>query len=235
MSYEYFGSAGSNAAAPVIYYLLSGGLTIALYILRSLGTYTIAKRRGIRHPWFAWLPVVDQYLLGCISDQYQYVVKGQNCAKRKILLVLSILTSVAYAVMCVLVVAMAADSVITAAGGMGERALMRQIMNFLGSIVLAAMIIGVIGIAHKILGYIAVYDLYRSCDPDNAVIYLILGIVFSVTEPFFIFFSRKKDLGMPPRRPAQPEYIPPQPQYQPPQYRPSQPEDIWAQTGNESE
>jgi hypothetical protein len=39
-----------------------------------------------------------------------------------------------------------------------------------------------------------------------------------VTEPFFIFFNRKKDGGMPPRRAqAQPQYIPPQPSYEPPQ------------------
>jgi hypothetical protein len=31
--------------------------------------YTIAKRRQINHPWMAWVPVVDMYLLGCISDQ----------------------------------------------------------------------------------------------------------------------------------------------------------------------
>ena len=64
------------------------------------------------------------------------------------------------------------------------------------------------------------YDLYTSCSPQNNVLFLVLSIFFTVTEPFFLFFLRKKDGGMPPRRTApQPQtYIPPQsdmPRYEP--------------------
>ena len=53
--------------------------------------------------------------------------------------------------------------------------------------------------------FMALYDLYRSCDPENSVLFLVFSILFSVTMPFFIFACRKKDLGMPPRKqPAQP-------------------------------
>jgi hypothetical protein len=51
----------------------------------------------------------------------------------------------------------------------------------------------------------ALYDVYRSLDPANAVLYLVLSILFSPTEPFFLFFNREKDLGMPPRK-RQPVY-----------------------------
>jgi hypothetical protein len=33
-----------------------------------------------------------------------------------------------------------------------------------------------------------------------AVLYLVLTILFNPTEPFFLFFNREKDLGMPPRK-----------------------------------
>ena len=46
----------------------------------------------------------------------------------------------------------------------------------------------------------ALYDVYRSMDPNNAVLYLVLSILFRPTEPFFLFFNREKDLGMPPRK-----------------------------------
>ena len=46
----------------------------------------------------------------------------------------------------------------------------------------------------------ALYDVYRSMDPSNSVLFLVLSILFGVTEPFFLFFNRNKDLGMPPRR-----------------------------------
>ena len=50
------------------------------YIFRSVGLYTMAGRRGIRNPWLAWVPVADQWLLGCLSDQYQTLVRGSELA-----------------------------------------------------------------------------------------------------------------------------------------------------------
>ena len=55
-------------------------------------------------------------------------------------------------------------------------------------------------IAVLVIRYIAMYDLYTSCTPQNNVLFLVLSIFFSVTEPFFVFFIRNKDEGMPPRR-----------------------------------
>jgi hypothetical protein len=55
-------------------------------------------------------------------------------------------------------------------------------------------------VALCVIRYMALYDVYRSLDPNNAVLYLVLSILFSPTEPFFLFFNREKDLGMPPRK-----------------------------------
>ena len=41
---------------------------------------------------------------------------------------------------------------------------------------------------------------------ENAVIYLVLNVLSGTTVPFFIFFNRNKDLGMPPRKSTQPQY-----------------------------
>lgn len=70
-----------------------GSMVIGLvaYVLMAVGLYTIAKRRGIRNPWLAWIPVANSWLLGCISDQYQYVAKGRNKSRRKMLLILTII------------------------------------------------------------------------------------------------------------------------------------------------
>lgn len=81
-----------------------GSMVIGLvaYVLMAVGLYTIAKRRGIRNPWLAWIPVANYWLLGCISDQYQYVAKGQNKSRRKLLLTLSIIVEVLCIVLIVL-------------------------------------------------------------------------------------------------------------------------------------
>ena len=97
--YDIFGDMEAGFAVFYgIYMLAVSGFGIAAYVLRSLGFYTIAKRRGINHPWMSWVPVLDLWVLGCISDQYRYVVKGQNAKKRKWLLGLNIALAVIYIV-----------------------------------------------------------------------------------------------------------------------------------------
>ena len=59
------------------------------WILSSVGLHKIAKRRGIHHAWLAWVPVGSSWLLGSISDHYQYVVKKKDTGRRKVLLILS--------------------------------------------------------------------------------------------------------------------------------------------------
>ena len=52
-------------------------------------------------------------------------------------------------------------------------------------------------IALSVMIYIALYKVYKSCDPKHAVLFLVLSIIFNITLPFFVFACRNKDLGMP--------------------------------------
>lgn len=198
MYYDYsYSSAGGEMLGVILFYviylLIAGGFAIATYVLRSLGVYTIAKRRGLKHAWFAWVPVVDHYLLGCISDQYQYVVKGKNKNKRKILLVLDI----GYVVMLTAILASFIGILFNSVVGyISESRMMSQMFGMLG---LYVPLLGV-GIAMTVFRYMALHDLYVSVDPRNSTMYTVLSIIFRVTEPFFLFFNRNKDEGMPPRR-----------------------------------
>ena len=191
----------------LIYMLLIAVLNIASYVLRSLGVYTIAKRRGIRRPWFAWVPVVDYYLLGCISDQYQYVVKGKTRNKRSVLLALAITQTVVIIGMFAAYILLMVNVVRTAAAGMSEELMMRTVAAPAIGILCISLVMMVLAIVTMVFRYMALYDLYTSCSPANNVLFLVLSIVFNVTEPFFIFFSRKKDGGMPPRKTDLPEEI----------------------------
>lgn len=188
----------------IVYFLIMMGFAVAVYVLQSLSIYTIAKRRGIQKPALAWVPVANVWTLGCISDQYRYVVKGQVKNKRKWMLGLSIAMWAVYAVFFVafgaLMFAVIDDTHATDVVGAS---------GFVGMMATAVLMMGIC-IPLAVLQYMALYDLYRSCDPDNAVLYLVLGIFVSICQIVFLFLCRKKDLGMPPRRP-QPVYTPPQP------------------------
>ena len=180
-------------------------LGIAMYVLTALGLYTLAKRREIKNPWLSWIPVINCWIIGSLSDQYRYVVKGQVKNKRKILLVLNIITWVISVAMIVLLVVMVVNVASAAMAGTAEEELLELVFGPLfGILGLCLPMIGV-AIATAVIHYMAMYDIYTSCTPQNNVLFLVLSILFSVTEPFFLFFSRDKDEGMPPRK-AEPAY-----------------------------
>ena len=188
----------------------SVGLSIAAYVLTGLALYTLAKRRGIQKAWLSWVPVLNCWILGSLSDQYRYVVKGEVKNKRKALLILNIITWAISVAMVVVAVGMLIGIAGAAmGGGINEDAMLEMVMGpVLGILGLCLPLMGV-GIAAAVIHYMALYDVYTSCTPQNNVIFLVLSILFSVTEPFFLFFTRNKDDGMPPRK-QEPVYEAPQ-------------------------
>lgn len=177
---------GIMAALLILYFL---GLIFAAvsYVLSSLGLHTIAKRRGIRNPWLAWIPVANTWVMGSISDNYQHVAKGKKRYRRRVLLGINIAISAFPVIMLIsevviLLVDRAASSPLSALPFVSFFVIWLCMMAFM---VLLA-----------VFTYMALYDLYDSCNPDNAVVFLLLSIFISFTQPFFIFSCRKKDEGM---------------------------------------
>ena len=191
---------------------------IATYVLSALGIYVSSRRRGLRKPWLAWIPVVNVWLLGSLSDQYRYVVRAENRSKRKWLLGLGILMVVFAAALIVLAVSMVSGAV--RFGYYGPHKAMRELVGPL--LAMLGMVLPLLGtvIAYLVIRYMALYDVYKSLDPDNCILFLVLSICFSVTEPFFLFFNRNKDKGMPPRK-QENVYTQEEPRWQPPE--PEQP------------
>ena len=205
----------------LLIYLLIMAFSIVSYVLQSLGMYTIANRRGIHHPWLAWIPVGSSWLLGSISDQYHYVAKGEVRSKRKVLLGLSI-ASIALAFAMVICWFWMFGGIFfeaLEAGGemVDDEAMLATMIGPMMAMYACGMVGSVVSIVAAVFQYIALHDLYHSCNPENSVLFLVLSIFLNVVQPFLIFASRKKDLGMPPRRP---QYDQPQ---QPPVFQPSLP------------
>lgn len=227
---EEFGFAFLGILLGIVLIVLVFG--ILTYVLRSVGLSSIAKRRGINHAWLAWIPVGNYWIAGSIADQYQYVAKGRIKNKRKIMLGLciasvavSLLSNIISSIITVILVDSYSSTLLS----------VNMAISTISSLVSAG-----VSIALVVFWYMAMYDLYSSCNPGNNVLFLVLSIIFNITEPFFIFCNRKKDDGMPPRRPEPQPYFPQQPQYGQPQYGapqygqtyqqpqyPQQPQDPW--------
>jgi hypothetical protein len=170
--------------------LISLVIGVAAYVLRCVGIYNIAKHRGIHNPWLAWLPIGDAWVVGSISDQYQYLVKGKTRARRNVLMGLS----VAQLALALVYAAFQATTVIGAVNGNGA-----AIGAGGASLLLVSLVMMVVSVVFMVFQYITLYDLYRSCDPDNAVIYLVLSIIVPISMPVLLFVCRNKDYGMPAR------------------------------------
>jgi len=176
----------------------TGLFGIVTYVLTALAIYTLSRRRGLHKPWLAWVPVVNVWLLGSLSDQYQYVVKGENRSKRKWLLILQVIIAALTLTVVVLVAVIAAGMIFQGPGGDMRHSVAGPMMGILGVV----LPLSAASIAYCVIRYMALYDVFRSMDPANSVLFLVLSILFKPTEPFFLFFSREKDLGMPPRKQA---------------------------------
>ena len=74
-----------NSVALVIYCVFSFLFSLAIYAIIAGALYMIATRRGVEKPWLAWVPVGQLWLLGAISDHYQFVVCRNKSSNRKTL------------------------------------------------------------------------------------------------------------------------------------------------------
>lgn len=189
--------------------LIASVYSLVVYILNSLGMYSIAKRRGIHHPWLAWIPVANVWVLGSISDQYQYVAKNKVTNRRKVLLGLNIPVYILAWVVVALCVKVVMDAVVVA-GYSSD--ITTQLLGSIALLYILDFVMLIVAIIQTVFAYIAYYDLFVSSRPGNAVAFLVLSIIFSFLLPYFVFACRKRDDGMPVKQvPVQPEesrYIP---------------------------
>lgn len=175
--------------------LISLGLGLVMYIFLSLSLFTLAKRRGILHPGLAWVPVCGaRWIMGSLADQYVYFTEGKIKYQRRLLLWLEVGMYVLSGLFFCLMGGMVAGAVLQNE----TQAVTMAIWMLLGYFLLLAE-----AIVFAVFQYIALYRIYKSCDPKNTTLFLVLSILFNITMPFFLFACRKKDLGMP--QPEAPE------------------------------
>lgn len=171
---------------------------VAVWLVKAWSLYRMACRRGLSNAWLSWLPVGHDWILGSISDQYQYLVRGKVRSQRKVLVGFSIVSTCTVVIGLLFVVWVALDTALTLALHQTFPGYVPGALLFLPLLVLIGLVSGIVAV---VLRCICKYDLYRSCEPSSAVLYLVLGILFSVCDAVFFWLCRNKDQGMPPRKP----------------------------------
>ena len=110
--------------------------------------------------------MASAWIVGSLSDQYRYVVNGENKSKRKVLLTLNIITTVLSLVMIACGIGMVAQALIGAAGGIDEEAMVQAVIGpLVGVLGLCLPLVGV-AIAYAVIYYMALCDIFRSLGPQ---------------------------------------------------------------------
>ena len=184
-------------------------IPLATYILTALALYTIAKRRNIAHAWLAWIPVAQMWILGSISDQYQELANERRTNRRKWLVGLEIVLTLLVTVLLVMCAGAIIALLKAGYNGYEDAAGWTDVLGRLGGVVLLALLVSACAIPRVIIQIMSMYDLYCSCEPSNATLFLVLNILIYITQPILLMVVRNKDNGMP--RPAEPISIPAEP------------------------
>lgn len=143
----------------------------AIYLLQAFGLYRMAQNLGLPSPWMAFVPVASSYLMGLIAEKDSM---GKRTLKYSWILLISQIISFAFS---------------------GIYYLFTTIFLTLDNIGAFVIIIGlsaIISIASAVFYYIALYRIYKLYDSDNAPLFIILSIFFSISMPVLLFILRNR-------------------------------------------
>lgn len=165
------------------------------YLLTSIGYSTIAKRRGVKGYWLAWIPVAKNWVIGGIADEYDQRHLGCKRSFRIFMLIASIVNLLSTAVLFVGIAAIV-PLVRNAMYG-DEMEIMKNVMQM--SFCLEY---GIMGMAFSsglftAFYYISVYKIIESFTPKLAVLFFILSLFVGLFLPIWLVVMRKKGYPYP--------------------------------------
>ena len=151
----------------LVYY----GAIITMYVLHSLGLYTIAKRRELTHPWMAWVPGLQLWTLGSIADQYMYVAKDKVRNRRKwvvgLAIAMAVLMVVFYIVFFAAYFGFFLEISMNMEMGMVMEDELQFVLNGLKAFVptlVVFLLMFAVSIVLSVVEYVCYYKLFASCD-----------------------------------------------------------------------
>lgn len=173
----------------VIAMLLIALISLASYILRGIGLYTIAKKRGLNHPWFAFVPFMRTYLQGNLGGDVK--LKNKTMRDTGIWLVVipfmyGVVFSILYVVMCLCGIVTVFSMTIHV--GVGR-------IVFLAFLILIFVVISIgYKVLYKTLRVLVNRQIYQSMTSENmAVAHAVIGAFVPLYESICIFALRNRE------------------------------------------
>ena len=156
--------------------LFSFLLSIAFYVFTSLGYYRISESLGLGNSWMTFVPIVNLFKIGEISDTLRGLQNKPDKKRRIVLPVASIISGFVMGIalfLSFLMIGIAAE----------EEMVFLIVLGVLGIFVSFAIML-----IPMIFQYMCIFDIYKAYTKE-ATLFLILSILFPYVMPFLIFFA----------------------------------------------
>ena len=147
-------------------------VSIGFYVLEALGLYWLAQYREHKSPWWAWVPIASWLLMGDLTDEFT-LFKKKFTGRKIIYWFLA-----GYGVVFVAAVLF---GICVALGVISQEPVLLVL------ILLFYLLLFAVLMSMMVLLYILCYNFYKTYKPENASLYLILSIFFSISIPIIIF------------------------------------------------
>lgn len=153
--------------------LIALGL-VALYFLRAYALYQLARAAGMQCPGLAWVPIANQYILGCLCDRAAYYRTGGRWHFNVILPVVGILGSPFFFYFAL---EYGYDFAFSA-------------MDYTAITGLQSLL----GFAAWVLSTLALYNLFWDYAPGQEGVYTIVSALFAAVAPAILLFLIRKNI-----------------------------------------
>ena len=199
-SYDYMQSSYDDAGVWVlmiyaIVMLVVGIFSLASYIIKGIGMYTIAKRQGQENPWLAFVPFARTYLHGELAGEI--ALKEKKIKSPGIwLLAMPFVYGAVFPVFYVVIMVFGIGIVMKMGIGYGNYGFSFGTGGIMGMIVFLLILIVVSVVyeaVYKVLGILVNRQIYRSFTSDNmSIAHAVLSAIVPLYESICMFVMRNR-------------------------------------------
>ena len=231
---------------------LSSVIWIVSYVFTAIAVYQLSKTLNLPSPGLAWVPIVRVYALGRVArEAIRATAPGKKARNYgALLLTLNLVGGLSMLIGGVLAFAgvfaglgdwmydfgdlyggLSGMSAVDLDPGFGMTYDPDGMLALMIPGVLLVLVGSIVMIVYSVFYYIALYNVYKAFNPENATVFEVLSILLSVTTPFLLFSIRNRapvmaapaGYGYPPQQPQYPPYAQPAQPYTTPYAQPQQP------------
>ncbi len=181
------------------------GVLIPEYIMLSIAHHRIAKRRGIKGAWLAWIPIAKYWIMGALADEFDKRSSGHDRHFRLVLLIGIIVYYIACAVFFVGFAAIFPLMENSINGS--EFEVFRNIMQMAFGMEFGIIGMSFGGIAFTALYYICLYKLIESLSPKFSLLFFILSLFVGFFLPIYLLIMKNKGYPYPEETEEIPEAV----------------------------